>query len=111
MNSAAELLALRKQVLVARSAMLRLRAARDVQALRESLACPRVAASIAGSAPGRSALFGALLLLAGGRRLARFVRLTAVAVTVARVAWVVARRVAQPRATSAASSQLPDASS
>lgn len=109
MNSGRKLLALRKDVLVARSSLLRLRAAADVQALRESLSCARVRTTIAASPVARNALFGALLLVAGGQRLARFVRIAAVALAVAKAAAAVARLAQRP--TSAASSQSPEASS
>ena len=109
LNSDRKLLALRKDVLVARSSLLRLRATADVQALRESLSCAHVRTAIATSPAARNALFGALLLVAGGRRLARFVRIAAVALAVAKAATAVARLAQRP--TNAASSQSPEASS
>ena len=76
MNSAADELALRKQVLVARATLQRLEAAAAAGELRDSLRWPRAAVAIAGSAPGRSLLASLLLLMA---RRGRFVRIASVA--------------------------------
>lgn len=96
MNSERKLLALRKDVLVARSSLLRLRAAADVQRLRESVSCAHVRGAIATSPAARSALFGALLLVAGGQRLARWVRMAAVGLAVAKAATAVVRLAREP---------------
>jgi hypothetical protein len=109
MNSDRKLLALRKEVLVARSSLLRLQAAADVQRLREGLRFGNVRTAIAAQPSGRKALFALLLVLAGSRQLARMVRVAAAAVAVAKAVTVVAQLVHRP--TSAASSQSPEASS
>jgi hypothetical protein len=49
MSSASELLALRKEVLLARSSLQRLKSARAAGALRESLRWPRAAAAVVAS--------------------------------------------------------------
>jgi hypothetical protein len=109
MSSDRELLGLRRDVLAARSSMLRLRAAGELQAVRESLTLHEMAGSLATSAKARSALFGALLILAGTPRVARIVRIAAVAVAVAKAVTLVRKLVRQPEPTSAASSRSPAA--
>lgn len=87
MSSRRELLALRKDVLVARAALQRAAIAHEVGGLRASVRWPR---SPVASAPiGRSLLLGVLLLFAGRRRVTRFVRLAAGALAVAKLAAVV----------------------
>ena len=105
MSSGRELLALRKELLVARSTMLRLKAAREAQALRESLTLRQMAASLRESPQARSALFGALLLALGGSRLRRMLRLAAFAVGVARAVSAFTRLAAR-RPAGAAGSHL-----
>lgn len=73
MDDATDLLALRKDVLVARAALQRLKIARDVEALRGSLRWPRTVAAVAASRPARSALMALLLLLGGPGRAVRLV--------------------------------------
>ncbi len=92
------MLALRKEVLLARSALQRLTLARDVQALREGLRWPRAAAAIASSPASRSLLLGALVLLAGRGRIARLLRNVGLALGVARlgVALFAHSRASQP---------------
>jgi hypothetical protein len=86
MSSELELLALRKDVLVARASLQRLRAARDASAIAQGLRSPRAIASLAGSAPGRSLLFGALMLLVGRGRVSRAVRFAGGLLAVVKVA-------------------------
>jgi hypothetical protein len=95
MNRQRELLAMRKELLVARSTLLRLKAARDVQALREGLSLRGIATSFGESREARTAVFGALLLALGGRRLRRWLRVAAIAVGVAKA--VSAFRALAPR--------------
>jgi hypothetical protein len=109
MSSASELLALRKEVLLARSSLQRLKIARDAGALRESLRWPRAAAAVVASPQGRSVLFGALLLLAGRGRFARLVRGTAAIVGLGRLAWVLTHQGHPPDPGVAASAPAPDA--
>ncbi len=99
-----ELLALRRDVLVARSAMLRLRAARDVHALRESLTFSGIAASVGSSTRARSMLFGTLLVVLGGKGLARGLRIAAAILTGAKLVRWVGRYVG----TASASPHSPD---
>lgn len=96
MNSRGTPLALRRELLVARSRMLRLRAVSEAQALRGSLTLRGVAGSLRESLPARSALFGALLLVLGSARLRRVLRLAGVALGIARA--VSAFRGGKPRA-------------
>ena len=91
MSERQELLRLRRDVLVARSAMLRLRAARDVEALRESLHFSRLATSVTRSTRARSMLFGTLLVVLGGRGLSRMLRLAAAIVAGAQLVRFVSR--------------------
>ena len=85
MNNRQELLALRREVLVARSSLQRLKIGRDVDALRESLNWPRALRAAASTPQGRSLLFGVLLLAAGSGRLARMVRMAAGVLAVAKL--------------------------
>ena len=109
MNRERQLLALRKEVLVARSTMLRLRATRDAQLLRASFTLRGVAASIRESPQARSVLFGGLLLAFGGRRLRRVLHVAAIAVAVAK-AFSLLGRSGGPRSASAAGHRLPEGS-
>jgi hypothetical protein len=86
-NSPRELLALRKDLLVARAALQRLRVRRDTDALRESLRWPRAATAFATSPRGLSITFALLLAVAGRGRLARLVRAAATLVALARLAY------------------------
>jgi hypothetical protein len=90
MNSAAENLALRKQILLARSALGRLRVAHQLSAIHDSLRWPRVGMAVAGSPPARSALLGLLVLVAGEGRVARLLRGAAAALMLAKLARVLA---------------------
>ena len=96
MNSRQELLALRREVLVARSALQRLKIGRDVDALRESLQWSRALRAAASSPPVRSVLFGVLLLVAGSGRLARMVRTAAAALAVAKLGALLLRAAKAP---------------
>lgn len=91
MTSSRELLALRKEVLVARAALQRHKIGHDLDLLREDLRWPRAVAAIASSPPVRSALFGVLLLVVGGGRLARLVRAAAGLVAIVKLAGMFAR--------------------
>lgn len=110
MDNKRQLLQLRREVLVARSAMLRLRAARDVQALRESLTLSGIAASVTSSTRTRSMLFGTLLVVLGGRGLSRVLRFAAAILAGAKLVRLVGRYAAR-RPASAASSQSPEPTS
>jgi hypothetical protein len=86
MSSELELLELRKNVLVARASLQRLKIGVELQVLREDLRWPRAVSAIAKSRPVRTALFGGLLVLVGRGRLARFVAAAAAALALAKVA-------------------------
>lgn len=97
MNESREILALRKDLLVARAQLQRLKIARQVGELREGLNWRNVATTLT-SSPGRSLFFGLLLLVAGRSKVANLVRVAAGAVALAKVAGVFAKRSAQPKA-------------
>ena len=77
MSEGAEVLALRKEVLLARSSLLRLKAASELGTLRETLTLPRTAMSVVASPRALSVLFGVLLLMAGRGRIAKLLRIAA----------------------------------
>jgi hypothetical protein len=85
MNESREILALRKDLLVARAQLQRLKIARQVGELRASLSWRNAAATLT-SSPGRSLGFGLLLLLAGRSKVANLVRIAAGVVALAKVA-------------------------
>lgn len=85
MNESREILALRKDLLIARAQLQRLKIAREVGELRAGLSW-RNAASTLASSPGRSLGFGLLLLLAGRSKVANLVRIAAGALALAKVA-------------------------
>lgn len=111
MNSPRELLALRKEVLVARASLQRLKIGGELDALRESLRWPRAVAAIAASPQGRSVLFGLLLLLAGRGRVARLVRAGAGAVALVKLVSMFARPAPHPAPGGDASAPSPDVDS
>ncbi len=86
MSESPELLAIRKDLLVAKSSLYRLKVARDVELVRESLSPGSVGKAIAGSAPAREMVLGLLLTGLGGGRVSRLVRLASRALVVARLA-------------------------
>jgi hypothetical protein len=86
MSDPAELLAIRKELLVARSSLYRLRIGRDLARVRESVSPGSVGSAIAGSAPARELVLGLLLSGVGGGRVSRLVRLAGRALVVARLA-------------------------
>jgi hypothetical protein len=89
MTESAEVLALRKEVLVARAALCRLKIRRDVLELRGSLSFAKAGTALAGSAPARELVLGLLLSGLGSGRVARMLALAGRAVVVARVALAV----------------------
>jgi hypothetical protein len=91
MSESREILALRKDLLIARAQLQRLKIARHAGELREGLNW-RNAATTFTSSPGRSLFFGLLLLVAGRSKVANLVRITAGAVALAKVAGVFAKR-------------------
>lgn len=79
-------LALRKEVLLARSALCRLKIRYQSSMLRESVSWRRVGAAVAGSAPAREALFLLVAEGLGRYRVARWLALAARAIAVAKLA-------------------------
>jgi hypothetical protein len=93
-------LAARKQLLVARSRLHRLQVQHEVRLLRQSLARPMTALSVATSPSVRPLLLGALTFMVGRGRLMRLVRRAMTALTVikvARAAWTMFRQDANAR--------------
>ncbi|HEX3098328.1 MAG TPA: hypothetical protein VHQ02_11445 [Usitatibacter sp.] len=84
MSRESELLALRKEVLVARSSFLRLKAAAEVRSVRASLTFREIGGAMAASSGIRSALFGSLLLVAGSRGLGKLLRMAGAALALVR---------------------------
>ncbi|HXZ48832.1 MAG TPA: hypothetical protein VEG27_07405 [Usitatibacter sp.] len=119
MSDRRDLLALRKEVLVARCSLQRLRLTGEAARLRESLSWPRAVAAAVASSRARSALFGLLWAVARGGRVARILRIAAIALGVAKVARALLAaakpapegQVGPAEPTSAASSQSPEAAS
>lgn len=85
MSRPAELLALQKEVLLARSSLCRLKIRRDAARLRESASLAHLGTAIAGSAPARELVLGLLLTGLGGRRVSRIVAFAGRALVVARI--------------------------
>jgi hypothetical protein len=86
MNGPAELLALQKEVLLARSSLCRLKIRRDMGRMRESLSFGGVASGIAASGTARELAVGLLLTGLGGRRVSRVVAFAGRVLVVARIA-------------------------
>ncbi len=80
-----ENLALRKEVLLARSSLCRLKIRYQAHALRESFTWRRVGAVVAGSPPARDALFLLAAEGLGRYRVARWLALAARALAIARL--------------------------
>ncbi len=86
MSESQELLAIRKDLLVAQSSLYRLKVGRDVERVRESLSLGHVGKAIAGSGPAREVALGLLLTGLGSGRASRLIRLASRALVVARLA-------------------------
>jgi hypothetical protein len=89
MNKAEEVLALRKRLLVARSALCRLKIRNEVGALRESVS-RRHGAAPASASPARAAAFDIAVEALGKDRMSRFLAFASRALMVARIARIVA---------------------
>ncbi len=87
MSESQELLAIRKDLLLAQSSLYRLKVARDAARVRESLSPGNVGAAIAGSGPARNMALGLLLAGLGSGRVSRLIRLASRALVVARLAF------------------------
>jgi len=101
MSSRLDEIAARRELLVARGAVQRARAALEVGALRESLQWRRSAAGLATSPRARSALIGVALVLLGRGRAGRILRAATLAIAVFRLARSFARS-REPRRNSGA---------
>jgi hypothetical protein len=73
MSKAAEMQALRKQLLLARSNLYRLKIRYQLDVIRADMRWPRVLVSLAAAPPARSALLGLIALVVGSLA-ARFKR-------------------------------------
>ena len=88
MNDRAGILAMRKELLLARSSLCRLKIRGEVEGIRSHLSWARAGVAIAGAVPVRAFAFSLALGALGRGRLARFVRLAGRALVVARLATV-----------------------
>lgn len=86
MSRELELLALRKELLLTRASVERLRVVQQVDAVREQLRLPHVVRSLARSKGTRGALLSLVLMLAGPGRFGRWLRRAAMLMSVAGVA-------------------------
>ena len=86
MSRASEELALRKQLLVMRASVQRLRTAQLMGVLHEELRMPRLATSALRSRAVRSMLIAAVALVAGRTRVARVLRMATVVLGAASLA-------------------------
>ena len=86
MSESQDLLAIRKDLLVAQSSLYRLKVVRDAARVRESLSLGSVGSAIAGSAPARELVLGLLLTGLGSGRVSRLFRLASRTLVVARLA-------------------------
>jgi hypothetical protein len=87
MSRSLELLALKKQLLVTRASVQRLRIAQQLGELREEVRLPRLARQVIGSSRAQGALFTLIAAVVGRRgRVGRWLRAAALAVSVARFA-------------------------
>lgn len=84
MSPSREELAARKKLLVARSALHRVKLQHEAQALRRTITTPRGVISLATAPAVRPLLFSALLLVAGGRRLSRVLKGALTAISLAK---------------------------
>jgi hypothetical protein len=91
MSGPDDILALQKEVLLARSALCRLKIRRDALQLREGLTIARAGSALAGSAPLREIALGLAARGFGGGRIARFIALAGRAVVIARLALALYR--------------------
>jgi hypothetical protein len=89
MNRQTEELALRKQLLVARSALCRLKIRREAGALREGLTWRNAATAVANSSPARAAAFDLVLEGLGRDRMSRALAFASRALMVARITRMV----------------------
>jgi len=96
MSRARELLALKKELLVARASMERLRMAHQLGTLHEELRPGRMVRGVLGSPGFRATLLGLVPLLLRGGRTGRWARRASFALAVARTVMGFMRRPAAP---------------
>ena len=96
MSSSPDVVVLRKELLLARASLQRLKLRHEIDGFRESLRWPNAVGAIAASPKVRSLTFALLLAVAGRWRVARLVRGAAIAVVVARLALRAFTRSAKP---------------
>ena len=84
MKQSREELAARKELLIAKSTLHRLRLQHGALELRRSVATPRGVLAIATAPVVRPLLFSALLVVVGGRRLSRVLKGAMAALTIAK---------------------------
>jgi hypothetical protein len=87
-----ELLALKKQLLVTRASVERLRVAQQLGELREEMRLPRLARQVVTSPRAQGALFTLLLAVAGRGRVGHWLRVAALAMSATRFARSMMRR-------------------
>ena len=89
MSGLEEELRLRKRLLLARSALYRLKLQHEAGALRASLSWRHAAVTVTSSSTAQSAGFGLALEALGPSRMARFLAIASRALMVARIARIV----------------------
>ena len=96
-----ENLALRKELLLARSSLYRLKIRQESHVLRQSLSWRGVGAAVAGSSPGRDALFVLAAEGLGRYRVARWLSLALRALAIARLTSLAVGLLRKPAASPA----------
>ena len=96
MSKALDNLALKKQLLQARSTLYRLRIRRDLREMTNALDWAQAGVGVAASLPVRSGLFRLALQAMGEGRIARVVRFASRAILFARITGVVVAMLRKP---------------
>ena len=102
-----DLLAQRKQLLIARSALCRLQLRHDVTAIRESLTGVRAVSTLAGSRTARSAVFLVAVEILGAERMASMLATARRTLAIVRIARIAFEWMRKPAADPAGPSQPP----
>jgi len=98
MNKSLENLALRKQLLQARSTLCRLRIRYELNAMHDSLSWAQAGVMAVKALPVRSTVFGLALVAVGHNRLARLLALAARMLLLARLASIAVNQLRKPSA-------------
>ena len=98
MNKSLENLALRKQLLEARSTLCRLRIRYELDALHDTLSWAQAGVMAVNALPVRSTVFGLALVAVGHNRLARLLTLAARMLLLARLASIAVNLLRKPSA-------------